>query len=277
VRTTATSRAGIDSPVTQAPPSEAEQRAAVERFAAKGLPLFGGGGRAHYVAVTFDDGPSRETEQLVGVLAGLGCRATFFDVGDALARTPELARAQTTVGTVANHSWSHPHFAGLEDGELEEELVRTQAVLEEHLGSPPQGRLLRPPYGEFDDRTLAGARAMKMLTVLWNVDPEDWRDAASAEAIVEQTLDQLVPGGIVLLHDGIYGREERSSRETIEATRGILLGLRERGYEAVTVPELLVLDPPTDRQLEAGQPGFLGDRRVRSSRRRLWRRSKIGS
>jgi peptidoglycan/xylan/chitin deacetylase (PgdA/CDA1 family) len=248
-------------------PTLEEQRAAVARLAEKGLPVFSGGGRGDYVAITYDDGPSADTGALVRALADSGGRATFFDVGGAVMRYPARALLHTTVGVVGHHSWSHPHLAGVSTAELDAQLDRTESAIGQHVGRPGDGRVFRPPYGEFDERTLAAASRAGLVTVLWNVDPEDWRDGANAARIAERTLEQLVPGGVVLLHDGIFDRPSRSARATIEATAAIVAGCRERGLEPVTVPELLALDPPSDAQLEAGAPGFLGDRRTTAAAR----------
>src|SRR5690242_1563874 len=64
-----------------------------------------------YVAVTFDDGPTSNTNTLLNVLKANGVRATFFNVGTNAKNNPALVTAEKAAGMwIGNHSWSHPHL-----------------------------------------------------------------------------------------------------------------------------------------------------------------------
>jgi peptidoglycan/xylan/chitin deacetylase (PgdA/CDA1 family) len=137
--------------------------------------------------------------------------------------------------TVGSHSYAHS--AGLEKadpGSFAADLKRAEAVLEGILGYRP--RLYRAPYGHTSETMLRGLHSAGYVSIGWDIDSGDWQDEPS-DQIVEEVLAKAHPGGIVLLHDGgIGGNPDRTA--TVEALPRILEGLRQRGYEPVTVPEL---------------------------------------
>jgi peptidoglycan/xylan/chitin deacetylase (PgdA/CDA1 family) len=81
-----------------------------------------------------------------------------------------------------------------------------------------------------------------MLLVLWSVDPQDWR-RPGVKAIVSAVLSNARPGAIVLMHDGGGYRDE-----TVKALPSIIDGLRRRHFDLVTVPRLILDDPPPRHQ-----------------------------
>src|SRR5437588_210501 len=88
----------------------------VPRLIEQAAPVYCGGARGQNVALSFDDGPSPYTQQLVRVLSRLHARATFFDVGSRIGDWPQAVREQTRVGEVGNHTASHPHLTGMAAG-----------------------------------------------------------------------------------------------------------------------------------------------------------------
>jgi len=217
------------------------------RFVHLGLPLYCGAARGRYVALTFDDGPGPATPAALALLRRFGDRATFFLVGRNLARWPGLPRAELERGVVGDHTWTHPFLTRLAPREMDAEIARTQAALVRATRAPV--RLFRPPYGFRDAAIDHEARRLGMLDVLWSLDSGDSYPppGASAGKIV-RTLARLVrPGSIMLLHE--------NRRQTMAALPAVLRELRARGFRAVTVPELLAVDPPSVAQLRAGFSG----------------------
>ncbi|MDI3095916.1 polysaccharide deacetylase family protein [Streptomyces rochei] len=153
---------------------------------------------AGYVGLTFDDGPSGNTQALLGALRQNGLRATMFNQGQYAAQNPALVRAQVDAGMwVANHSYTHPHMTQLSQAQMDSEISRTQQALANAGGGTP--KLFRPPYGE-TNATLRTVEAKYGLTeVLWDVDTQDWNNA-STDAIV-QAVSRLGDGQVVLMHD----------------------------------------------------------------------------
>ena len=234
-----------------APSLSGASEAALGRFIRLGLPLYCGGSHGRYVALTFDDGPGPATGVALGLLSRFGDRATFFLVGRNLARWPETPRAALKVGAIGDHTWTHPFLTRLAPSEINAEMERTRAALARATGAAV--RLFRPPYGFRDAAVDHEASRLGMLQVLWSIDSGDSYPppGASAGKIV-RTLARLVrPGSIVLMHENL--------RQTLKALPGVLRDLSERRLRSVTVPELLVRDPPSLVQLRAGINGCTGN------------------
>jgi peptidoglycan/xylan/chitin deacetylase (PgdA/CDA1 family) len=212
------------------------------------LPLYCGGGRLPLVALTYDDGPSSHTAQLVSVLGRQHAGATFFWEGRRIAQLPSAARSVTAAQAVGDHSWDHPHLTQLSDDDLVSELARTRAAIDANVRQPVGG-LFRPPYGDTDARVTAAAAAQGLATILWSTDSNDWA-TGDADQIASNALAGARPGGIILFHDS--DDSWASPLATIEATRIVLAALRIRGLTPVTIGELLALDPPSEAQLRAG-------------------------
>ena len=98
----------------------------------------------------------------------------------------------------------------------------------------PAANLFRPPFGLYDEATLKLLRRQGMLAVLWTVETDDY-ELPGPEAIEQRVLEAVHPGAIVLMHDGGGDRSE-----TVAALPGIVQTLRDRGYELVTVPQLVL-------------------------------------
>ena len=182
------------------------------------------------VALTFDDGPGLDTPAVLRVLRRAGVRATFFLVGEMVARRPDLVRRALAEGhALGNHTFHHG--AGASSGDLR----RTSALIRAKTGYAPC--LFRAVGGFTGGGLVARARALGMLTIQWDVDPWDWSNPG-AGAIHGRVVSAVRRGSIVVLHDGPAGR-----RGTVAALPAIIRTLRRRGYNFATVPELLRLRP----------------------------------
>ena len=183
------------------------------------------------VAMTFDDGPHPTlTPQLLDILAARGIPATFFTIGWRVAQFPQLVQRMALEGhEIGNHTWSHPSLFGYSDAGILDQLDRTSQAIVEAVGHPPA--TMRPPYGNLyprQRRMIMEARSMP--TVLWSVDPEDWR-RPGASVVAERIVSHSHPGAVILSHD-IVG-------PTIRAMPAALDGLIARGYRFVTLSELI--------------------------------------
>lgn len=188
------------------------------------------------VALSFDDGPhERYTPEVLDILARFGAKATFFDEGAAVAERPDLVRRTVAEGhEVGNHTFTHPDLPPLGYADVLTEVERTSAALREAgVEAVP---LFRPPRGLFDQEAADAVRAASHLTVGWDVCLERYLARSTDDAAaVAAALDRVRPGSIVLAHDG--GDIDRS--RTVATLPAFLAGLRERGYEVVTVTDLL--------------------------------------
>jgi peptidoglycan/xylan/chitin deacetylase (PgdA/CDA1 family) len=151
-----------------------------------------------YVGLTFDDGPSATTDQLLAALTSNHLRATMFDQGNNSEAKPDLVRAERRAGMwIGNHTFTHPHLTQLGEPGTFEEIASTQWVLRDLTGREPG--LFRPPFGETDDQVRADEDRIGVLEVLWTVDSQDW-NGATVDQIVA-AAHTLQPGGIILMHD----------------------------------------------------------------------------
>jgi peptidoglycan-N-acetylglucosamine deacetylase len=195
--------------------------------------------RGRSFALTFDDGPGPYTVTLARVLRRGHARATFFVVGSRVELFPSGARAAARIGVLGNHTWSHAHLRTLSPAAARRELVETQSAVGRVVGSVP--RLFRPPYDEADPDDELLARSLDLLDIRWSVDSGDSRVGATPAAALRTVRAGLRPGAIVLLHD--------FHPWTPALVRRILRIAHRRGLRAVTIPELLRRQPPSDAQM----------------------------
>jgi peptidoglycan/xylan/chitin deacetylase (PgdA/CDA1 family) len=194
------------------------------------------------VALTFDmGGRVGDARAIVEWLIDNDVAATIFMSG-AMADSQVTDAGRAVLGLVdahpeqlrlGNHSYHHPDFRDLDADEMLEELRSTEAAIRRVVPLDPRP-WFRPPFGGYDDETLATvARAGYPSTVLWDVDTIDWRPIVNdppgptADQIVSKVLDRVGNGSIVLMHLGGY--------ETYKALPAVVAGLRDRGYDLVTL------------------------------------------
>jgi peptidoglycan/xylan/chitin deacetylase (PgdA/CDA1 family) len=198
------------------------------------------------VALTFDmGGRVGDALAIVNWLVANDVRATVFMTGamadnpntDAGRKVLAIIDANPGLLTLGNHSYSHPDFRTLTASEMQDELRRTEAAIAPYCSQDPRP-FFRPPYGGYDSDVLAAVGAAGYArTVLWDIDTIDWRPidndppGPTADEIVAKVLGNAQGGSIVLMHLGGY--------ETYEALPGIVSGLRDAGFDLVSLDELL--------------------------------------
>lgn len=182
------------------------------------------------IALTFDDGPNHlQTPRLLEILEKYGVKSTFFVLGDRVtwgASNEETLRMVYEAGhEVGSHTYTHAHLINLSDEEILKETTDTRDVIYSVIGEYPV--LLRPPYGQYDDNVKANTYAP---LIHWTIDSLDW-NYKDTDKVVEHVLKEAKDGTIVLMHD-IYWF-------TVDAVEQIVPELQARGYQIVTVRELL--------------------------------------
>ncbi len=201
-----------------------------------GPTIWRGGSQTGAVALTFDDGPSEDTEKILDILAAHHLSATFFMIGRNVERLPETTRRVVAEGhEIGNHSYSHPIFLYRTPRETRQQLERAQAVITETVGVRP--RLARPPCGVRTPAYFRSARRLGLRTVQWDVVGFDWK-RRSGQRIAQDVLRKARARSIILLHDGdSTGKQDR--RETVVALPLIIEGLRARGLRIAPLSQLL--------------------------------------
>lgn len=185
------------------------------------------------VALTFDDGPSPYTLQILAVLKQYNVNATFFLWGQHVQQYPGYAQQTLAAGNaIGNHTWSHPDLTTLPNSVVLTELTRAQNVIKQATGYTPT--MFRPPYGNYNSNVLAvTSQAGLPSTILWSYAPVDW-EMPGTSVIASRVLSNTAHGSIILLHDGGGDRSQ-----TAAALPTIIQGLQARGLRLVTVPQLL--------------------------------------
>ena len=188
-----------------------------------------------YIALTFDDGPSVYTPDILAILKEKKAPATFFNLGTSVAKDPAGAQAIVDAGCeLASHTNAHQNLPALDRDSLRAEITAAADTLEQATGVRPA--FIRAPYGAFTEVEWARAGDVVAANVLWNIDTLDWKLPGSG-AITSEVLSNAYNGAIALMHDGGGNRSQ-----DVEALPGIIEGLQADGYELVTVSELMELD-----------------------------------
>ena len=190
------------------------------------------------LALTYDDGPNDPyTLQLLEVLARHEVRATFFLIGQFVEQRPDIVRAIVSAGhDIGNHTWSHPNLIFVSPGELRRQLERTSKIIEEITGKAPT--LFRPPFGGRRPGTFALARQFGMIPIMWRVSTYDW-EATSPEFILNKARGGIRGGDVILMHDGGHTRMGVNRGHTVAATDQLISEYKAKGYEFVSVSEML--------------------------------------
>lgn len=196
-----------------------------------------------YIALTFDDGPSPETTpRLLAILRERGIKATFFVLGNMVAKHPEVLKMIADEGhEIGNHSWSHPQLTRIPLSAADQQVGETSALIEQVTGRKPL--YLRPPYGSMKPALRDHIEEAFGLTLInWSVDPLDWKNR-DAKLVHDEIMKQVKPGAIVLSHD-IYA-------STVDAYAQVLDELIAKGYKFGTMSQLIAMDKPVAPKMVA--------------------------
>src|SRR6266581_229341 len=197
------------------------------------------------IVISFDDGPDPQwTPKMLDILKQKNVPAVFFVIGNMANQRPDILQREYAEGhEIGNHTFTHPRFDDIPQSELRWQLNLTQRLIESTLGV--KSILFRPPYGidhqpEYAEEVsqLPLAQEMGYLIVGQRIAPDDrsLRDGKPipAKEIVDSVVRQADKGNIILLHDGGGDRSQ-----TLTALPKIIDALRERGYQFVSVADLL--------------------------------------
>lgn len=187
------------------------------------------------IYLTFDEGyENGYTPKILDVLRDNGVKAAFFITGPYLKGHQDLVRRMVEEGhEVGNHTIHHPSLPGLADSVLEEEVLGLDRAFNEKFGL--HMRFLRPPKGEYSERSLAVTNKLGYCNLFWSFAYDDWyrdkiRGADYAYSIVMRNLHN---GAVLLLH--------AVSKDNADALDSIIKGAQEKGYEFGTPDDLLQL------------------------------------
>ena len=180
------------------------------------------------IALTFDDGPSAAwTPALLDGLKERGVKATFFLIGENADKNPEIVKRMAEEGhLIGNHTYHHVELTKVSENEARLELADTSAAIVRITGKEPE--YMRPPFGAWQRKL---EQEIRMLPVLWTIDPLDWT-TENQDEIVNKVVTEAEENDIILLHD--------CYKSSVEAGLRIVDILQEEGFVFVTVDELLL-------------------------------------
>ena len=188
------------------------------------------------IALTFDDGPSESTPELLEILIHHRVPATFFQIGANVDRLPDIARAVGQAGhLVGNHSYTHPLFCFRSPGFATDDLARAQNTIEARTGVRPGW--FRAPYGVRWFGMRAAQRRLGLMGVMWSAIGYDWK--LKTGEVVRRLVTGTRPGAILCLHDGRELRPNPDIGVTLEAVRQLVPILLDQGYRFETLSRLL--------------------------------------
>ncbi len=175
--------------------------------------------------LTFDEGyENGYTEKILDVLKKTGVPAAFFITGDYLKTQPELVKRMAEEGhNVGNHTYKHPSMPSIEDPKaLASDILTLSQAYTELTGK--QMTLLRPPMGEFSERSLAVTRDLGLKTVLWSFAYVDWQKDAvyGAQYAYDCIMPYIHDGAVILLH--------AVSKDNADVLERIITDLQAQGY-----------------------------------------------
>ncbi|MBK1882580.1 polysaccharide deacetylase family protein [Luteolibacter pohnpeiensis] len=197
-----------------------------------------------YIAMTFDDGPHpKNTPRLLDMLRQRNIKATFFVIGRSVNLYPDVIRRTVAEGhEIGNHTMTHRSLSKLSDDEVRSEIRRCTDAIGVATGIQP--RTLRPPYGALLQRQRAMVHdEFGYPTILWSVDPLDWKNRVPS-LVSSRILAGAKPGAIILSHD--------LHSTTVDAMPDTLDALLSRGYQFVTISQLIAMQVDATAQAAQG-------------------------
>jgi len=215
------------------------------------------------VVISFDDGPDPSgTKGLLEALSQHGVKAAFFPIGMKAEAHPDLLREIDQAGhVIGNHTYRHAWFTNMLVGKsLEQEMARAQKVIEAAIGKTPA--FFRPPAGLTNPHYRKVLKRLGLVSVGWDVRVFDTRK--KSESVVEEVLNKVREGSIILLHEGC--RDPVDFKEMVDS---LVKGIRGRGFAFTGLEEI------TGLQAYQGPRGQEIPSRL--SLAGAWRRSSQGS
>lgn len=178
------------------------------------------------VYLTFDDGPTPSiTDKTLSLLADFDARATFFLVGQNVAKHPEYLNTYRKQGhSIGNHSFSHLNGWQTDTQKYLKDVSKAKAHIKSHL--------FRPPYGKIKRDQSKRLREQGYQIVMWDVLSGDFDPSVSVERCVHNVVNNVENGSIVVLHDSV-----KASKTMLDALPAILEDLSAQGFRFEAIPE----------------------------------------
>lgn len=183
------------------------------------------------LVLTFDDGPSKYTSELLDFLESTNTPATFFLLGEQAEKYPDIVlRENSSNNLVCIHSYTHKFFTKISKEEVLEQINKTSNIIQDITNTTP--KYIRVPYGIIDDNVKETLKEVNLENVLWTVDSLDWK-FKDKDKVIEYIKQNTTGNDIILMHDIL--------QSSVDATKDIITYYKGLGYEFVSVDEFLTI------------------------------------
>ena len=218
----------------------------VEAGAQRELPIYSVERDDNKIAITVDAAwEDSRTAELLNIFKSNDVKATFFLCKYWVENCPDFVKQIHEEGhQLGNHSATHPHMSKLSAAEIKKELTDTDDAIEKLIGT--RSTMFRPPFGEYDNNVINAARSAGYEVIQWSIDTIDWQNDRSVDFIVKRVLDNVKSGDIILCHN--------NAQYVLDYMPIIIKELKNRGFEFVTVEELLLQGDTTINSQGIQQP-----------------------
>ncbi|KAH9487079.1 Chitin deacetylase [Psilocybe cubensis] len=180
--------------------------------------------------LTYDDGPAFYTPNLLEYLDQEQLKATFFVVGSRVFYNWNMLQSQYMgQHQIAVHTWSHFPLTSLTNEQIIAELGWSRKIIKDVLGVTPN--MMRPPYGDIDDRVRAISLAMGLTPVMWTrisplatFDTDDF-NIANGQTSVQQVIQnwENIIGNATTRNSGFIVLEHDLFEQSVEVATGYIL------------------------------------------------------
>ena len=190
------------------------------------------------VALTFDiSWGTKVPGPVLDTLKQYNVKSTFFISGPWAVKHPEFPKRIAAEGhEIASHGEEHVNLSEYPKETVKKNILTAHEKIKEVTGVEP--KLIRTPNGDWNDMVLTTAEELNYKVIQWSTDSLDWKKPG-VQAITDRVLKKVEPGDIILMH------ASDTCLQTPEALPKVLEGLKQQGYQLVTVSELLTMGPGT--------------------------------
>ncbi len=182
------------------------------------------------IVLSFDDGPKKNIHMnILTTLDFFNVKASFFLLGTEINKYPDLALKTLNKGhSLGNHSYSHGDFSTLNKKEVIAEISESKKIFHDILGESPS--YFRAPYGRMKSSQEKWLKPYFKKVIKSNIEPEDWKESNSSEAILNHIIESASPGAIIVLPE---------TKRTVTMLPRLITTLKMQGYHFVTIAEAL--------------------------------------
>ena len=190
-----------------------------------------GNNEKKYIYLTFDEGyEAGYTSKILEVLKNNQVKATFFITAHYVNTQEELVKQMIEEGhIVGNHTVNHKSMPDLTDEQIKSEVMNLHTTIYEKYGY--EMKYIRPPKGEYSERTVNFTNTLGYKTVMWSFAYDDWDEKKQGreEYAKEKILKNIHNGAVILLHG--------NSKDNVNVLDYCIKEIKKMGYEFKSLDE----------------------------------------